>query len=95
MDIVCERFTTSKLAKFEDLTQIQTYGFRGEALASISHVAHVSIVSMTKDQACAYRANYSDSKLMSKDGGPPEPKPCAGTQGTTITVRTPPHPLDT
>lgn len=32
------------------------------------------------------RATYEDGKLVSKDVSPAEPKPCAGNDGTTITV---------
>lgn len=106
LPILAERFTTSKLSTFSDLSRITTYGFRGEALASISHVAHLSVVTKTKVESCAWRsvylrftphltlidvlsrATYSDGALVDqKTGKPSEPRPCAGNDGTTITVR--------
>ncbi len=87
LPILCERFTTSKLQKFEDLQTIATYGFRGEALASISHIAHLTVTTKTRESNRAWRAHYDAGKLVpSKPGQPPDPKPVAGRQGTQITV---------
>ena len=87
LPLLCERFTTSKLKSFEDLTSIGTYGFRGEALASISHIAHLTVTTRTQDSSCAWRAQYADGKLVPmKSGHDADPKPIAGRPGTQITV---------
>ncbi|KAJ7755378.1 histidine kinase-like ATPase [Mycena maculata] len=87
LPILAERFTTSKLSTFSDLSRITTYGFRGEALASISHVAHLSVVTKTKTETCAWKAHYLDGALVEgKPGQTVEPKPCAGNDGTTIII---------
>ncbi|KAK1256117.1 hypothetical protein MKX07_008376 [Trichoderma sp. CBMAI-0711] len=87
LEILCVRHTTSKISTFEDLSSIATYGFRGEALASISHIAHLTVTTKTKESSVAWRAHYLDGKLApAKPGQSAEPKAVAGRQGTQITV---------
>jgi DNA mismatch repair protein MutL len=98
LHIVCERFTTSKISAFEDLQSVRTFGFRGEALSSIAHVSRLTITTKTADSPCAYRAVYEDGRPLalplsgggsskSRDqGGSAEPQPCAGVNGTIISV---------
>jgi DNA mismatch repair protein MutL len=75
-----ERHATSKIAKSEDLSNIATLGFRGEALASIASVARVELTTKTEGLAGATRVVIEGGKMRDvKDA--PHPR------GTTLTVR--------
>ncbi|KAJ6805766.1 DNA mismatch repair protein MLH1 [Iris pallida] len=55
-------------------------GFRGEALASMTYVGHVTVTTITEGQLHGYRVSYRDGVMEH------EPKPCAAVKGTQIMV---------
>lgn len=70
---------TSKISTADDLDTIKTLGFRGEALASISSISKVELISVT-DGNSAYKVTCEDGKVG-------EIVPAALEKGTEITVR--------
>ncbi len=75
-----ERHATSKIKTLEDLSKIQTLGFRGEALASIASVAKVELITKTAENEAATRVLIEGGRLI-------DVKDAARNTGTTITVR--------
>ena len=74
------RHATSKLRTADDLGKIGTLGFRGEALAAISAVSRVDIVTRQKGASCG-------ASLHLEGGVPAGVEEAGAPEGTTITVR--------
>ena len=62
-----ERHATSKIALAEDLFQLQTKGFRGEALASIAAIAHVELKTKPHDAELGTHVVIEGSKIVSQE----------------------------
>src|SRR5882762_1870072 len=75
-----ERHATSKLRSADDLLQIATLGFRGEALPSIASVARVEMETRAKEDAVGTRVEIAGGNMLRvDDAGVPV--------GTTIAIR--------
>jgi len=62
-----ERHATSKIQKAEDLFNLHTKGFRGEALASIAAIAHVEMLTKTEDDDIGTKIKIEGSKIVSQE----------------------------
>jgi len=73
------RHATSKIKRFDDLEEIKTNGFRGEALPSIGAVSHMEILSCSE-------GSMEGNRIHLEGGSVSEPVSAASEQGTRIKV---------
>lgn len=80
LEMAFERHATSKIRSAEDLDQVSSMGFRGEALASIAAISNVELISKTEEQQTGYKVVLEGGEVLKKEE--------IGCQtGTTITVQ--------
>lgn len=75
-----ERHATSKIRESKDLFALRTFGFRGEALASIAAVAQVEMRTRRATDELGVRILIEDSTVKTQES-------CAAPQGTSIAVK--------
>ncbi|MDB5945922.1 MAG: mutL [Ramlibacter sp.] len=77
LSVALRRHATSKIASLHDLESVGTMGFRGEALAAISSIAELTLLSRCEGQASGFAL----------DGRSGELRPAARAIGTTVEVK--------
>jgi len=66
---------------------VSSFGFRGEALASISYVSYLTVTSKVAKSDLAYVATFQNGKMVESPDGEEQPRPCAGPKGTVLQVK--------
>jgi len=67
IEIAFQRHATSKLSTAEDLAAISTLGFRGEALAAIAAVSHLTVISRTEEEQAGTRLQLEGGLKTDQD----------------------------
>ncbi|HEX6791160.1 MAG TPA: DNA mismatch repair endonuclease MutL [Candidatus Krumholzibacteria bacterium] len=80
VELAPRNFSTSKIADASDLERIRTYGFRGEALASISAVSRFELISSDTTKGEGWRVRIEGKEPVER-GPAPHPR------GTTVRVQ--------
>ncbi|MER3406072.1 MAG: DNA mismatch repair protein MutL, partial [Chloroflexota bacterium] len=80
VELAFARHATSKLRSVDDLLEVRSLGFRGEALPSIAAMATVTLLTATADATIG-------TKVVVRDGQLIERSPAARAPGTTVIVR--------
>ncbi len=75
-----ERHATSKIKSADDLFNIKSMGFRGEAMASIAAIAHVEVTSKLTDKELGTHLIIEGSKITTHED-------CASSNGTSMKVK--------